>query len=725
MEGMTKGSMDEMTEQKEESIISSIKAFIQSPSKAPLADGVFTGLSTYGLMEAAIKKLRDLIKKRTITWKEPFIQLEYDFDVKDRLTFVQEHPEYLSLVCLTKGFTIIKEAGSPNKISNPWKENIEGLTEEQLAAGFEPSEIIQLSGTAVTPDGTEDFVAELLFAIRPLIIDKTHNTIFYPIHTGIIFRQGNPSTWPEDSQTALWNGFLNVIKEKAAPYTKELKAKGEGLPSIPKSSRAKPIRADWFKTPGRLFDTPRHIVAQNKTELFPEINRWYQQTAFNRTVGMAAAALTRMDTREVIMDWQSATVEEVADLVFCRSEEGTLAHGQNRDDILKAFEALRAIPIPIVKIDWKKIGTDRNPRWIKEYKLRVASLLQSYGAVFVEKKSGKQVFAADPVKKKDLVKAKPDRRKTTRELVKMNPAEGLLQSFPADRYTLKGFEWRWNTDVAEDFICPQVALDEKDRPRLRQIKGRHIEGSRFIMLNKQYFTVQKHLRAAGSTYGPRLLDMIVSEKKHITNRGKGAVWVEIEAEKIIKWLDLWEEYQKHSKRVIDERIAPAIMTLIKEKVLLPESGLVPQKDKNEDRRKNPYYRWKVAELWTTVALVPEEEAKDIEADLVAQAEAEEAALALSKDQNNISISQPSLPGIIEEAPMIPSGSEIRSAREAAGINIREFARIVDGPAIGTWSHYETGKPIRIKSIKPEVWERVKNFIAQHKKDDSEGKGKDT
>ena len=75
--------------------------------------------------------------------------------------------------------------------------------------------------------------------------------------------------------------------------------------------------------------------------------------------------------------------------------------------------------------------------------------------------------------------------------------------------------------------------------------------------------------------------------------------------------------------------------------------------------------------------------------------------------------------------MIPSGSEIRSAREAAGINIREFARIVDGPAIGTWSHYETGKPIRIKSIKPEVWERVKNFIAQHKKDDSEGKGKDT
>jgi hypothetical protein len=496
-----------------------------------------------------------------------------------------------------------------------------------------------------------------------------------------------------------WSAFKNRLNERNAKI-------GFVIPE-----EMQPVRKEFFKAPGRLFDTPRHITARGKEELLPKISNWYQQEAFTRTVGMAAAALTRMDTREMILGWQSATVEEVIDLVFCRSEGGTPSYGQNREDILKAFEALRAIPLPIVKIDWKKIGTDRNPRWIKEYHMKIASLLQSYGPVFIDKKTGKEAVAADPARKKDMVKAKPDRRKSTRKLVELNPAEGILKAFPVDKYILTRFEWRWNTDIAEDFICPQVALDEKDRPRLKQIKGRHIEGSRFIMLNKQYFIVQKHLRAAGSTYGPRLLDMIVSEKKHITSRGKGAVWIEIEAEKIVKWLDLWHEYQGHPKHVIEDHIAPAIMALIHEKVLLLESWLVPQKDKNEDRRKNPYYRWKVAELWTTVALVPKEEAKDIEDELVAHAEAEEAARSLVAQGNE---GQAALPGIIEDAPPIPSGSDIRAARVAAGLNLRRFAEVIGGPSFKTWSMIETGqRSASAGRIKADVWQRVRDFILQH------------
>lgn len=474
-------------------------------------------------------------------------------------------------------------------------------------------------------------------------------------------------------------------------------------------------KVEYFKTPGRLFDTPRHIVGQDKDTLLPEISRWYQQTAFNRTVCMAAAALTKKDTRDTILDWQSATVEEVADLVFCRSEEGTPAHGEHRERILKAFEALRAIPIPIVKIDWKQIGTNRNPRWIKEYKLRVASMLQSYGPVFVDKKTGKEVVTGDPARKKDLVKAKPDRRKTIRKLIEMNPVEGIMKDFPVENYTLTRFEWRWNTDIAEDFICPEVALAEDNRPRLKQVKGRHIEGSRFIMLNIQYFSVLKHLRADGSTYAPRLLDKIVSEKRHIINREKDAVWIEIEAERIIKWLDLWAEYQSRPKHVLEDHIAPAVMALIREKVLLLESWLVPQKDKNEDHWKDPYYRWKVAELWTTVALVAPEKVQDIEGELVQKAEAEEAAQshpeldALPKPKAEQTV----LPGIMEVAQSIPSGADIRAAREAAKITLRRFAEIIAGPDFSTWCRYETGKPIRIESIKTEVWNQVWNFIAQH------------
>ena len=483
---------------------------------------------------------------------------------------------------------------------------------------------------------------------------------------------------------------------------------GLAVPEPKKGAIPCPGRADFFHVPGRLFDTPRNATGKGKQEDLPAINRWYQQTAFNRTVGMAAAALTKTESREAILDWQEATVAEVADLVFCRSEEGTPARGQNREDILKAFEALRAIPVPIVKIDWKQVGTDRNPRWVKEYKLRTASLLQSYGAVFVEKATGKRVDAGDPGYKKDLKKGKADRRKTMKELVAQNPADGILESFPPDRFTLTGFEWRWNTDIAEDFICPQVALDEKNRPRLKLTKGRHIEGSRFINLHRRYFVVQKHLREAGSTYAPRLLDFIVSEKTHIKSHGKGAVWIGIEADKVIKWLGLWSEYEERPKHVLEDHVAPAIMLLIKEKVMLPESWLMPQKDKNEDRRKNPYYRWKVAELWTTVALVPEDEAKEIEDELVKQAE-EEAAGSNSQPEKD----QLNLPGIIEDAQPIPSGADIRAAREAAGVNLRDFARIVNGPAFKTWSNYETGKPIRVGSISPEVWQRVRDFIAQH------------
>jgi DNA-binding transcriptional regulator YiaG len=484
---------------------------------------------------------------------------------------------------------------------------------------------------------------------------------------------------------------------------------GLAVPEPKKGAIPCPGRADFFHVPGRLFDTPRNATGKGKQEDLPAINRWYQQTAFNRTVGMAAAALTKTESREAILDWQEATVAEVADLVFCRSEEGTPARGQNREDILKAFEALRAIPVPIVKIDWKQVGTDRNPRWVKEYKLRTASLLQSYGAVFVEKATGKRVDAGDPGYKKDLKKGKADRRKTMKELVAMNPADSILHSFPADRFTLTGFEWRWNTDIAEDFICPQVALDEKNRPRLKLTKGRHIEGSRFINLHRRYFIVQKHLREAGSTYAPRLLDLIVSEKTHITSHGKGAVWIEIEAPKVIKWLGLWSEYENRPKHVLEDHVAPAIMLLIKEKVMLPESWLMPQKDKNEDRRKNPYYRWKVAELWTTVALVPEDEAKEIEDELVKQAEEAE-----SKDQNDTLINQSALPGIIEDAQPIPSGADIRAAREAAGMTLRRFAEYIAGPDFSTWSRYETGKPIRVKNISPEVWQRVRKFIAQNK-----------
>ena len=81
---------------------------------------------------------------------------------------------------------------------------------------------------------------------------------------------------------------------------------------------------------------------------------------------------------------------------------------------------------------------------------------------------------------------------------------------------------------------------------------------------------------------------------------------------------------------------------------------------------------------------------------------------------------------MEEPPAqpIPDGKAIRAAREAAGVNLRDFARNMAGPDFSTWSRYESGRPIRVGSIKPDTWQRVRDFIAQHAPKPSEtGSGK--
>ena len=157
------------------------------------------------------------------------------------------------------------------------------------------------------------------------------------------------------------------------------------------------------------------------------------------------------------------------------------------------------------------------------------------------------------------------------------------------------------------------------------------------------------------------------------------------------------------------------MALIHEKVMLPESGLIPQPSKNPDRRKAPFYRWKVAELWSTVALVPPEEAKEVEEVIIAEAEAAEAA-GRPGPRPKTTVEDAVLPGM-EEPPgkPIPDGSVIRAAREAAGLNIRTFSRQIDGPSFNTWSRYERGDAIRVGSIPEAVWDRVRDFVEKNGK----------
>jgi len=718
------------------------------------------GLDLYGLLTVdliidAAERLRKAMKDSGapgVSWAEPFLQIDYDIEPEelsagewlfqsgedsdsliDRIPEEEQRAYFENMTdaefqaWLAQGSTrtmmislfrvrtedavfIVNEDGEGPatgwRLPAELNAELDSMTEdeerakmEEIAAGFVFRQ--EFPGMKTGPEGEEEaWNIALTYAIRPLTAIWEERA-FFAVQVGLEYIEGDPSGWTAEEQAELWEhiaGWLDSLR-------KEIKQGGRDIPPVETPDQTQAIaRTDYFKAPGRLFDTARHAAEHG---LFEDIEKWHSQPPFNQTVSKAAAALTKTNTREDnIMGWQSATVEEIADLVYCRSE-GVPAHGQQRQDILKAFEAIRAAPVPLVKIEWRRIGTARHPRFVKEYGLRVASLFQSYGAIYEEKSSGKEVAIDDPALRNDRIERKPDRRKSVDMIVSNSSARGILETLPPDRYKLKRLEWRWNTDIAEDFICPLTAVDDRGRERRKPIKGFHIEGKRFINIHREYFAVQKELRRSGHRYAPALLDYITSEKAHIKSKASGAVWIEVGADKVIKYLGLWRQYERRPQRVLEERIAPAVTILMGCNVLLPGSWTVPRRDSNEERRKTEYFRWKVAEKFTTVALVSEAEAERIEAEFTEEEppeqtkpEAVQGALPFGDEDEN-------------EAVELPTGAEIRAARTAAGVTLREFARMMDGPNKSTWSTYERGETIRVGNISPGTWEKVREFIAEN------------
>lgn len=564
------------------------------------------------------------------------------------------------------------------------------------------------------------FAGELHFQILPLNVDSERHRAFYMVLVALHFTEGDPSAWSPADKADLWKALYKGLEDLAAPHLKKVGLPPVTLtPAAPEPDRILPARPDYFKTPGRLYDTPRHIEAGSRN-LLPFVQDWYKPwTPFNRAVAYAAAALTDTRRREAILAMQEATIRDVEDLVFCLSEEDASTRRSDREDIVQAFGSLLNANLPLVRLNWVQVGTGRNLRWRKRYELITASMFQSAGLVYEDRRTGKRVYADDPSARPARLPAKPSRHKKNPVPQSQVKNVGGLYMLPADKYRLVGFLWRWNTDFAEDFICPQAALDGKNRVRRMLTGGVHHEGKRFVNLSKGIFKVSRNLRAAGHEYAPRLLDFIVSEKTHITARDrKGrAVWIEIEAGKVATLLGLAHMKRDRPQRVTDT-ITDAVRALKGERVLFQDSDEVPRTDPNPDRRKAPFYRWKVADTWSTVALVPEEQVKEIEAEMDAEAKA--GILPPGEPPSSAPKAETAalFPDAVAPKPVIPSGPEVRAAREAAGLTLRAWAKNfkdIGGPSFKTWSMIETGqRATSAGRIVPEVWSRVRDIIAKHK-----------
>ena len=450
---------------------------------------------------------------------------------------------------------------------------------------------------------------------------------------------------------------------------------------------------------------PMHKLSERNRAglpLFPEASRTFHalRTPLNWAVG---AALFRFTSPDRPGDWQEVTINALADQVYCLTERDAPRRGDHAPDVLGEVVKLFAETIAIVTPRTEKCGRI----YKKRTELILDRIIATLGLTYLDMKTGRLVRPDDPSFQKFT---KPLEVKGRRVYT---PDGKDIKALTGDRWKLELIRWRWSPTIVDDLLASPV-LDKKGNV-IRDKAGKVIRGGWNVKVFNRIFDALFRLRSEKAYVAHDLLVLLTFDIYKPTGQSTaGRNMVEKEAGRLFDLLGL--EYDPKHKGRREEAVAAAIFRLKQPDIgaLLPGSDELPYQPSQADllggRWKNPRYRLRRSALYTPPGILTKAEVAAIEAEY----EATPGPLALPEPKKT-KADQIVFPGIIEDAPPIPSGSSIRAAREAAGVNLRDFARIVDGPGIAIWSRYETGTPIRVDKITPEVWERVREFIAQHGK----------
>lgn len=417
-------------------------------------------------------------------------------------------------------------------------------------------------------------------------------------------------------------------------------------------------------------------------------------TPLNWAVGLALFSLT---SKRHPGAWQSVTVKGIIDRVWRLTERGARPRGELREDLLAEIVKIHTTFIHYVRREYKRYGRLYD-RVAVLGSMNVIAQLELY---YREKGTGKIVNA-------DLATNHVQLVVKGRRVMKPN-GEGL---WAVPDGTLVKIAWRWAPSIADD-LKALPAVTEKGAV-MKNAAGKVIRTGYHIGPPEMILAALELLRREGEPTAQNLLIMLAHDIT-IPRRGDPRNVIEREAERLFALLG-FDDDPKHPERR-EEMVTRAVFRLKQKDIgaLLPGSDEKPRPPSEAElksgRRKSPYYRLIRSEAYTPpIALVTKEEATAIAAE-----KAELAAPKAPKEADQPKADQAALPGLeVPPAPPIPSGAEIRAARKAAAVNLRAFSRSMKGPGIATWSLYETGKQIRIKSIPPEVWERVRAFIAKNK-----------
>ena len=451
---------------------------------------------------------------------------------------------------------------------------------------------------------------------------------------------------------------------------------------------------------------PMHKLSERNRAglpLFPEGSRTFHalRTPLNVAAGLA---LFRFTSPERPGDWQEVTMKALTDQVYCLTERDAPRRGDHAPDVLGEVVKLFAETIAIVQPRFEKHGRI----WKSRVELIFDRVIATLGLTYIDTKTGRRVRPDDPTLPRAAIVplAVKGRRVYT-------PEGRDIKALIGDRWKLETIRWRWSPTIVDDLLAAPV-LDKKGNV-IRDKAGKVIRGGWNVKVFNRIFDALFRLRSEKAYVAHDLLILLATDIYKPTGQSTaGRNMVEKEAGRLFDLLGL--EYDPKHKGRREEAVAAAIFRLKQPDIgaLLPGSDELPYQPSQADllggRWKNPRYRLRRSALYTPPGILTKAEVAAIEAEY----EATPGPLALPEPKKT-KADQIAFPGIIEDAPPIPSGSSIRAAREAAGINLRDFARMMDGPGIAIWSRYETGTPIRVDKITPEVWERVREFIAQHGK----------
>ena len=474
-------------------------------------------------------------------------------------------------------------------------------------------------------------------------------------------------------------------------------ALGLVVPEAKEGAAAVPILDGSFNIAGG-YVRPIFGLSELKKDL-PLLLEFHEpQTPFNWAVGLAMFSLTNED-KVRSGDWQEAKIRDIEDKVYCLMERDAPRHGQHREDILAEVVKLHTKKNWYYEIETVQVGR----AWTKRATVGSQYAIPEIQFIFLDTKTGKRTFPSDPAVRQLLIPLEVKGRRTVK------PDGKDILFLPKGRWELESIRWRWVQSFNDDLSLTPALVESGRRKGLsmKTTTGKTIRKGYLIKVAGNVFHALGRLRSEGrgSLYACRLLIMLASNLNK-TESG-------IKADRVFRMLGIPEDYQSRTHEKPEELVARAVLRLKERDVraLLAGSDEYPRTDPNPDRRKGPYYCFKRSPEYTPrTGIVSKEDALGIEA------EYEVAPEPLALPDLKTRADQVALPGIMEDAPPIPSGSSIRAAREAAGLTLRRFAEVIGGPSFKTWSMIETGQRSESAGrIKPEVWKRVRDFISQHGK----------